>query len=593
MTTAGLGWTLTPLTAVLLVSGGVTAVLTVLIWRQRPRSGAQATAAAVASVAAWGFGQTLVVGATTEAVGTGGLYLTLVGLSVIGTVWMVGAIQYTGRRLSRQTLALLAVEPILFLGLLATNGVHGFVFESVRTVGTMGIEYETGAVAFGHYVYNYVVLGWASWLLFEKFLGSRNVYRKRTFFLLVVSIVPTAAHALSTVGLSPLPNTALGPAVFLALALFSMLVVASDQFLAAFPLERLLAVFGSHSKALEPIARDAAIEQLAGGFVVLDHENRIVDTNPMGKRILGIDGDRVVGKRVTDLVPPSVVEGEDTSFLEPGATGTYQGVWVSTPEGESRCYDLTITALNTDEDRSGRIGLINDVTERERRKRKLEARTAELERQNEQLENVASIVSHDLRSPLNVADGHLEMTDDGDHVRAARKALDRMEAIIDDVLTLATHGQSIQEVEPVDLGTVVRDARDTVQTEGATLDIAVDRRVEGDRSRLRQVFENLFKNSVEHGGKDVTITVGSLENGFYVEDDGPGIPADEREKVFGEGYTTRDDGTGIGLSIVKTIVEAHGWEITVTEGSGGGARFEVGGLESARSPEFRTLEHGR
>jgi len=91
------------------------------------------------------------------------------------------------------------------------------------------------------------------------------------------------------------------------------------------------------------------------------------------------------------------------------------------------------------------------------------------------------------------------------------------------------------------------------------------------------VFENLYRNAIEHGGDGVTIRVGTSNGGFFVEDTGPGIPADERDDVFESGYTTNEDGTGFGLAIVKRVVEAHGWEITVTEGSDGGARFEVSG----------------
>ena len=75
--------------------------------------------------------------------------------------------------------------------------------------------------------------------------------------------------------------------------------------------------------------------------------------------------------------------------------------------------------------------------------------------------------------------------------------------------------------------------------------------------------------------------IGELDDkeGFYVEDDGPGIAADDRKQVFEAGYSSTREGTGFGLSIVKEIVEAHGWEIRVTEGTNGGARFEITGVE--------------
>ena len=80
------------------------------------------------------------------------------------------------------------------------------------------------------------------------------------------------------------------------------------------------------------------------------------------------------------------------------------------------------------------------------------------------------------------------------------------------------------------------------------------------------------------GGESVTVTVGTLPNGFYVEDDGPGIPEEKRDKVLKEGIPTREEGTGLGLSIVQSIAEAHTWDLALTEGSEGGARFEFGGV---------------
>jgi len=91
-------------------------------------------------------------------------------------------------------------------------------------------------------------------------------------------------------------------------------------------------------------------------------------------------------------------------------------------------------------------------------------------------------------------------------------------------------------------------------------------------------LENLFSNVIDHGGEHVT--VGNLDDGFFVEDDGPGLPEDE--DVFDAGRSTEQDGTGFGLAIVEQIVEAHGWTIDATAGSEGGARFEIRGVDPIR-----------
>ncbi|MFB6165524.1 MAG: ATP-binding protein, partial [Haloarculaceae archaeon] len=226
----------------------------------------------------------------------------------------------------------------------------------------------------------------------------------------------------------------------------------------------------------------------------------------------------------------------------------------------------------------------------DRQQRQYEA----LARRNEQLEDFASVVSHDLRNPLNVAQLYVEqMREDGDlaHLADVADAHDRLETIIEDLLALARQGKAIEDTEAVALAAVVDDAWNHVETDEATLVNEATGAVEADRSRLRQLLENLFRNAVEHAGPDVTVRVGALPDdaGFFVEDDGPGIPPDRREEVREMGVTTAADGTGFGLAIVDEIAEAHGWELAITDselettatGAGGddvpaaGARFEI------------------
>lgn len=212
----------------------------------------------------------------------------------------------------------------------------------------------------------------------------------------------------------------------------------------------------------------------------------------------------------------------------------------------------------------------------------LTAILGEVQRTNEQLDEFASVVSHDLRNPLRVAEGRLELARrecDSEHFEPVAKAHDRMDVLITDLLTLARDGNQVSEREPVDLAALARECWQAIDTADATLVTDVDVTVLADRSRLRQLLENLVRNAVEHGGADVTITVGDLDDGFFVEDDGPGIQTDSHDEIFETGYSSAAEGTGFGLSIVLQIVSAHGWDIRPTEGSQGGARFEITGVE--------------
>jgi len=234
--------------------------------------------------------------------------------------------------------------------------------------------------------------------------------------------------------------------------------------------------------------------------------------------------------------------------------------------------------------------------------------------QNDRLEEFVGMVSHDLRNPLTVADGHLELareTDSDGHLDSAADALNRIDTLIEDLLTLAEQGYVVESRTRLDLRTLAETAWSNVHTPDATLqtDGTVD--IFGDESRLLQVFENLFRNSVEHGSADnrpdaddageradtdVTIRVGPLESlhtstrvsaaeysdGFYVADDGPGIPDTDQSLVFESGHSTA--GTGLGLAIVQRIVDAHGWDITAGESVQRGARFEVHGEAKPVTP---------
>ncbi|WP_367175222.1 PAS domain-containing protein [Haloarcula rubripromontorii] len=208
------------------------------------------------------------------------------------------------------------------------------------------------------------------------------------------------------------------------------------------------------------------------------------------------------------------------------------------------------------------------------------SRETELQRQNERLDEFASVVAHDLRNPLSIAIGFLDIveeTGDLSHVARIESAHDRMERLIDDLLTLSRGETTVTDAKQIDLRAVTTEAWGYVDTAEATLTVAdTVPTVAGDGSRLTQLFENLFRNAIEHGGEAVTVTVGQLDggDGFYVEDDGDGIPPEKREEVLEHGVTSTKGGTGFGLSIVEDIAKAHGWSVRVTEGAAGGARFE-------------------
>ncbi len=205
--------------------------------------------------------------------------------------------------------------------------------------------------------------------------------------------------------------------------------------------------------------------------------------------------------------------------------------------------------------------------------------------------SVTSVITHDLRNPLDVANAHLRAareTGDEEHFDQVKESHDRMERIIQDALTLARGERALDVSADVPIGDVAADAWATVDTGAASIDVDDDLpTMDADPDRLQRLFENLFRNSIEHGskGKDaagpdrdeaVSVRVGSVDGGFFVADDGSGIPADEHDRVFEAGYSSNEtgSGTGLGLTIVERIARAHDWTVSLTEGSHGGARIE-------------------
>jgi PAS domain S-box-containing protein len=222
---------------------------------------------------------------------------------------------------------------------------------------------------------------------------------------------------------------------------------------------------------------------------------------------------------------------------------------------------------------------------------RMQKREEELRRERERLDEFTGFVSHDLRNPLTVATGRLQLAmteQESAHLDAVEEALDRMEQLIQDLLKLTRQGATVGEKKEVRLRELVSRCWSSVETHDAELVVraatATERPILADGSRLMSLVENLVRNAVEHGSPEVTVTVGGLddEDGFYVADDGVGIPESEREAVFRSGYSTANGGSGLGLAIVKQTADAHGWDIRVTESSEGGARFEITNVEFAR-----------
>jgi signal transduction histidine kinase len=566
-----------PYTVALLVATAVMFGLAAVTLRYRKERAGRAFFGFLVGIGLWSLGDAMRYAASTES----GVMLWnrvgYLGIVLIPPTLLLFVLTYTGRDRwfqGRYLAALAAVSAVVY-AIVLTNPLHGLWFDVASlTPGTDPpvLQEAWGPAWYGWAVYSYVIVLTTTYLMTREFLVARRsgTHRGQTGMVLAGILVAAVVNALfifDLVAFDPAPFVFTVTGICFAVAMFRY---------------RLL--------NLLPIARDTVVENMDSGVLVLDDDDRLVDLNERASSMLDLDESTALGAPVTDALADqpavrSCLIGD--RFEEPVTVETDGGV---------RHYDLEASDLTDALDTYvGRVVVFTDITRRVDQQRRLRERTGELERTNERLDQFASVVSHDLRNPLSVVVGRVELARQDDdvteHLDEIAEAADRMDAMVEELLTLARQGRTVGEREPVRLDEAVEQAWSLAGVDAGRLSCETTATIHADPERLREALGNLFRNSAEHGGAvadggtaaadGVEVRVGDLDDGdgFYVEDDGPGIPPDEREAVFEPGYTTDPDGTGFGLNIVRDIAEAHGWQVTVTEGREGGARFEVTGVD--------------
>ena len=271
---------------------------------------------------------------------------------------------------------------------------------------------------------------------------------------------------------------------------------------------------------------------------------------------------------VVEFTPGSGIEYLQLAILLFGALGSLGGFGIGLQEARA----------------------LTQAREAERQRQAVEEYSRKLERQNDRLESFAGMLAHELRNPLNIAQIYLQRVEgDPEDVAELESGLDRIEEMIDILLVTVRGSDANIDWKPVSLSDVAADAWSDLSPDEATLVAETDQTIRADPVHVRHLLKNLFNNAVEHGNPAVTVRVGTLESGvgFYVEDDGPGIPEDVREAVVEAGYTTKSGGIGLGLTFVANLVDTYDWDWTITESAAGGARFEFSGVDVVTAEEAR------
>ena len=321
------------------------------------------------------------------------------------------------------------------------------------------------------------------------------------------------------------------------------------------------------------------VENSSQGILTIDTDSVILFANPSIERILGYTPEELIGSSKMTIIPERLRSAHQNGLDAFVETGERHIDWNGTelPALHKDGHEVPVSvSIRTHEYDGERVftGMFTDITERKHREAALRERKAELE-------EFADVLSHDLRNPLQVAKAQLTLgrhTDDAaereEFFDTVDESLDRIDTIIEDMLARAREEGEARAPDTLLLHAIARAAWETVATRNATLALPDGAwQIQASRSRLRQLFENLFRNAVEHGGDDVAVRVGVLDDGggFYVADDGAGFDDGVKvEAVTGDGPI----GGHYGLHIVGTVASEHGWEMRLADAPEGGARVE-------------------
>lgn len=270
----------------------------------------------------------------------------------------------------------------------------------------------------------------------------------------------------------------------------------------------------------------------------------------------------------------------DFEYLKqnPSETTRTEFRWSDEDSGEWVWFEAIGQNLNSYDSIDGIFCTLRDINDRKEHEK-------EVKRQRDRLDNVVDIMSHDLRNLMSVAMSRSEIlihNYNDENAKSIKKSLNRMDNLISDSVELAEGGKKVVDFKSINLKRLLEKCKENAIGDKAELECADKVVIKADKDKLSNLIENIYNNAIEHNDKqDLILRSGAIEeNGFYIEDNGKGIPEEEREKVLKSGYKgDNSSGSGLGLKIVDEIVKSHDWSLEITESASGGARFEITGVE--------------
>jgi two-component system cell cycle sensor histidine kinase/response regulator CckA len=351
-----MAWQWTPYTVLLVAAAVISAVSALYVWLRRLVPGNQAALLVALANAAWMLGYALELGSVDLVAKVSWNKAQYLGVVIVPGAWLTFTLQYTGREkwLTRRNLVMLTIEPIITLMLVFTNEAHGLIWgpTTLDTDGPVPVLAHSHRVGYWiHGAYTYALLLISVFLLAQMLVRSRSLYQRQAGLLLFATLLPCLGSVVMVSGLSPLPHLDLTPLAFTA----SSLILTWS-------------LFRVRVGDIVPVARGIVVESMSDSVIVLDAQDRIVDLNPVARRMIGRAASETIGHSMEQVWPdwPGLIERSDER------NGTSEEVVLSKGDVQ-RTYDVrTSPIFDWRGHLASRVIVLRDVTERKQAREALQ-----------------------------------------------------------------------------------------------------------------------------------------------------------------------------------------------------------------------------
>jgi signal transduction histidine kinase len=510
-----------------------------------------------------------------------------IGIVSLPVGWFLFCIELSGKnKWIRKTSnkILIAIVPLVTLALLWTNDLHHLHYTRLEVDNAAGfpmLKITPGVSYYLFTLYFYILLAIGTVMLVRKFSKSDKVYRKQNKVILIAACLPWLANFAYMLGLRPIPNLDLTPFAFL----ISLMMI-------------FVAIYRFELFDILPVAREKVLELMQDAFIVLDHQNRIIDYNSAFKKYTcAIQQDGLIGKNIHDILPE---QNQLVNFLDQHESGKIE-ILVNTLNG---VFDVEVDIRFLNENKLNHQAIIikfQDQTNLRVEALKSRQQAEELQRLNQLKDRIFSIMAHDLRAPLlNLAEV-LKMTSDdtisAEEFKFLSPTLTKDISYTTDLLENILHwsrsqlkGYSINK-EPFDLKQLINSEVRYHQKAASSKNIKITQFVEGpitayaDLLMMQMVIRNLLSNAIKfcHSNCEITIYArytnpDTIE--LVINDNGIGVSHEHMKRIFsGENVSSRgtenEKGTGIGLMVCWDFMARNEGKISMDSTLGKGTTFTI------------------